>query len=196
MRGYAKLFVVGLIVAFAFTACSKQPTQEINDAKAAIDAANQEGAAVYAKDELAKVEAALTAAQDEITVQSKKFFKKYGNAKTMLLQVKTDAEAVKALVPARKEEAKANAITVQTEAKAALDEAKALLAKAPKGKGTKADIDAMNSDLKGLEESFPAIQTALDAQDFFGARDKAVAIKERAVSISDQVKAAIEKVKR
>ena len=194
MRGFAKLFVVGLIVAFAFTSCAKQPTQELNDAKASIEAAVKEGADIYAKDELANVNNALTAAQDEITTQSKKFFKKYGNAKQMLLQVKTDADAVTALVPARKEEAKNNAVTAQTEAKAALDEAKAFLDKAPKGKGTKADIEAMKADLKGLEESFPAVQAALDSQDYFGAKDKAVAIKEKAVSISDQVKAAIAKV--
>ena len=196
MRGFTKLFVVGLVVAFAFTSCAKQPTQEVNDAKAVIDAAVKDGAAIYAKDELAKVNGALTAAQDEITTQSKKFFKKYGNAKKMLLQVKTDAEAVKALIPARIEEAKNNAVTAQTEAKAALDEAKTLLDKAPKGKGTKADIEAMKADLKGLEESFPAVQTALDALDFFGAKDKAVAIKEKAAGISDQVKKAMEKVKR
>jgi len=194
MRSFTKLFVVGLIAVFAFISCAKQPTQVINDAKAAVEAAVKDGATIYAKDELAKVNSAVTAAMDEITAQSKKLFKKYGNAKQMLLQAKTDAEAVKALIPARKEEAKATAVTAQTEAKAALDEAKALLDKAPKGKGTKADIEAMKADLKGLEESFPAVQTALDSEDFFGAKDKAVAIKEKAVSISEQVKAAIAKV--
>ncbi len=52
----------------------------------------------------------------------------------------TDADSVAQLIPARKEEAKNNAINAQNEAKAAFDAAKALLDKAPKGKGTKADI--------------------------------------------------------
>ena len=45
----------------------------------------------------------------------------------MLAKVVTDADAVKALIPARIEEAKNAAVAAQTESKAAFDEAKALL---------------------------------------------------------------------
>ena len=64
------------------------------------------------------------------------------------------------------------------------------------GKGTKADIMAMKADLAGLETSFAEVQTAIDGADYFGASAKAATIKEKATVISDQVKAAIEKVKR
>jgi len=114
----------------------------------------------------------------------------------MLIKVQADADALKATIPAKKEEAKNAAIAAQGEAKTALDEAKALLEKAPKGKGTKADIEAFTADLKGLEDSFPEIQAAIDKGDFFGAKDKAVAIKDKATSISDQIKQAIEKVQK
>jgi ElaB/YqjD/DUF883 family membrane-anchored ribosome-binding protein len=195
MKNLMKLSVLGLLVVFLFTSCAKQPTQQINDAKAAINAVVTAGGETYAKDELKKLNDDFNAAMDEINAQSKKLFKKYGKAKEMLAKVKSDADAVVKLIPARKEEAKNNAINAQNEAKAAYEEAKALLDKAPKGKGTKADIEAMKADLAGLESQLNEVQASIDKEDYFGAKDKAVSIKEKANAISEQVKAAIEKVK-
>ncbi|MDI6849027.1 MAG: DUF4398 domain-containing protein [Candidatus Saccharicenans sp.] len=196
MKNLMKLSILGLLVVFLFSSCAKQPTQQIDEAKAAIDAVVQAGGNIYAKEELKKLNDDLQAAMDEVNTQSKKLFKKYGKAKEMLAKVKTDAEAVNALIPARKEEAKNAALTAQTEAKAALDEAKALLEKAPKGKGTKADIEAMKADLAGLETMLTEVQAAIDSEDYFGARDKALSIKDKAAAISEQINAAIAKVKR
>lgn len=196
MKHFTKFLVLGIFAISLFTSCAKQPTEQIEAVKTAIAAAQAEGADVYAPEELKKLNDSMQAAMDEISTQSKKFFKKYGPAKEMLAALLTEAEAVKAGIPAKKEAAKNAAIQAQTEAKALLDEAKALLDKAPKGKGTKADIEAMKSDLAGLETSFAEIQTAIDGQDFFGASGKAATIKEKAMAISDQVKAAMEKVKR
>lgn len=195
MKGLMKTLALALMVAIVFVSCAKQPTQELNNAQAAIDAVVAEKGDIYAGDELRKLNDDLQAVNDEIAAQSKKFFKKYGTAKDMLAKLVTDADAVKALIPARIEEAKNNALTVQNEAKVAVDEAKALLEKAPKGKGTKADIEAMKADLAAAETALAEIQAAIDAEDYFGARDKAVSIKDKAAAISEQVNAAIEKVK-
>jgi len=99
------------------------------------------------------------------------------------------------MIPGRIEEAKNAAVQAQTEAQAAIDEAKALLEKAPKGKGSKADIEAMKADLAGIEVSYAEVQAAIDAEDYFGAKDKAAVVKEKAAGISQQVQAAIDKVK-
>ena len=196
MKHFTKFLVLGIFAVSLFTSCAKQPTEQIEAVKAAIAAVEAEGGSVYAPEELKKLNDSMQAAMDEISTQSKKFFKKYGPAKEMLAAVQTEAEAVKAGIPAKKEAAKNAAIQAQTEAKAALDEAKALLDKAPKGKGTKADIEAMKADLSGLDMSFGEIQAAIDAQDYFGASGKAATIKEKAMAVSDQVKAAMEKVKK
>jgi len=196
MKKFSQFLVLGIFIVGLFSSCAKQPTQAIDAAKAAIEAATKEGASVYAADELKKLNDDLQAAMDEVNTQSKKFFKKFGTAKEMLAKVQTDADALKATIPAKIEAAKNAALQAQTEARAALDEAKALLDKAPMGKGTKADIMAMKADLAGLETSFAEIQAAIDGADYFGASAKAATIKEKATVISDQVKAAIEKVKR
>jgi hypothetical protein len=195
MKNFIKVIALSLMVAFVFTSCAKQPTQQMDAAKASVEAVATAKGDIYAKDELKKLNDDLTLANDEVAGQSKKFFKKYGKANEMLVKVVADADAVQALIPARIEEAKNAAVQAQTEAKAAIDEAKALLEKAPKGKGTKADIEAMKADLAGIEMSFVDVQTAIDGQDYFGAKDKAVVVKDKAVAICDQVKAAIEKVK-
>ena len=195
MKHFTKFLVLGIFTVSLFTSCAKQPTEQIDAVKAAIAAAQAEGADVYAPEDLKKLNDSMQAAMDEITTQSKKFFKKYGPAKEMLAKVQAEADAVKAAIPAKKEPAKNAAIQAQTDAKTALDEAKALLDKAPKGKGTKADIEAMKADLAGLEISFAEIQTAVDSQDYFGASGKAATIKEKAMAISEHVKAAMEKVK-
>jgi len=193
MKGLTKNLVLVLAIALVLVGC-KQPTQLISDTKAAIEDVTKAGADKYAGDELKKLNADLTAALDEVAAQDKKFFKKFGTAKEMLTKLKTDVDALKAALPAKIEAAKNAAIQLQGEAKTALDEAKALLAKAPTGKGTKKDIDALKGDLVGAETTFGDIQKALDAKDYIGAANTAKSVKEKAAAITEQVKAAIEKV--
>jgi uncharacterized coiled-coil DUF342 family protein len=195
MKNIVKGLSLALIVVLAFTSCAKQPTQLMDQAKAAVQSVIDAKGGIYAKEELTKLQGELQAALDAVTAQAKKFFKKYGPAKEMLNKVVTDAESVKALIPARIAEAKAAAETAMNEAKTAVEEAKALLEKAPKGKGTKADIEAMKADLAGLETAMGDVQTALNAEDYYGAKDKAEAIKQKAAAITEQINAAIAKIK-
>jgi len=195
MKNVMKLLVLVLVAAFALSACGTKPTKAIDDAKATIEALAKEGADKYAPEEFKKLNDTLTAALDEIKGQEGKLFKKFGKANELLAQVATDAEALKAALPAKIEAAKNAALALQTEAQTAVAEAATLLKKAPMGKGTKADIDALKADLKGLTEATPQIQTALDAQDYIGAADQAKAIKDKAMSIVEQINAAIAKVK-
>ena len=72
----------------------------------------------------------------------------------MLAAVQTQAEELKAALPAKIEAAKNVAIQLQGEAQTAIDDGEGLLKKAPTGKGTKKDIDALKADLTGAETSF------------------------------------------
>jgi hypothetical protein len=195
MKNLMKLTVLVLAAAFVFSACGSTPTKALDEAKATIEGLAKEGADKYAPEEFKKLNDSLTAALDEIKGQEGKLFKKFGKATELLAQVKTDAEALKAALPAKIEAAKSAAMALQTEAQTALKDAETLLKKAPMGKGTKADIEAFKADLKGLNDAIPQIQTALDAQDYVGAADQAKAIKDKAMSIVEQINAAIAKVK-
>ena len=194
MKGIKKHVVLVLAIAVALIAC-KQPTEQINNAKAAIESATKAGADKYAVDESKKLDADLKVAMDEVATQDKKFFKKFGPAKEMLAKIQTDADALKAALPAKVEAAKNLAVSLQGEARKGLDAAKALLDKAPKGKGTAKDLEALKGDLAGAETAFADIQKAIDVQDYIAAQDKAKSVSAAAAKVVEQVQAAIDKVK-
>ncbi len=196
MTKTAKILALAVSVVVIFSSCAKQPSDAIKAAEEAIRDLVAAKGDVYAADELKKLNDELQAAMDNVNAQSKKFFKKYGASKEVLDAIVADAEAAQALIPARIEEAKAAAETAMNEAKTAWDEAKALLEKAPRGKGTQADIAAMKADLAGLESALGDAMTSFDAEDYVGAREKAEAIKETATGISDQIEAALAKIRR
>ena len=193
MKRLIVYLLVGLGVLAFVAGCSKQPAQELSDAKAAIDATVADGAEKYANEDLKRLNDSLTAATDEISTQDKKFFKSYTKAKEMLAQLKADAETLKTEMPAKKEKAKNDALTVQTETTTAVAEAKALLAKAPRGKGSRADLEAMKADLAGLETSLAEVQTLISSEDYLAASEKAAAIKAKAAEVSEQINQAMEK---
>jgi hypothetical protein len=196
MGNLFKLVIVGILSAFLVTGCAKAPEQEITNAKAQIEAATTADAQTYAADELAKLNSDLNAALEEVKVQDEKWFGNFDKAKEMLAAIKTSSDNVTAVSAQRKEEAKQAAIAAQAEAVAAIEAAKALLAQAPKGKETKAEIEMLNADLTGAEESLAGIQTSIDQEKYAEAKDSANLIKEKAASVSSQVQAAIDKKKK
>jgi hypothetical protein len=188
MKSVLRYSILGLVLVLIFVVgCSKPPTEELNAAKSAVDAVAPE-ASKYAAEDVKKLNDDLQAAQNEISA------KNYKQAKEILVKVKADAETLKTTLPQRKEQAKNNAIAAQDVAKTAVADAKALLAKAPKGKGSKADIEAMKADIKGLEELLPEVQRLIDTENYAVATEKANAFKEKAAAVSDQINQALEKV--
>jgi dsDNA-specific endonuclease/ATPase MutS2 len=186
--------LASLALVASLTACAKAPTEEINATKAAVDAAVAEGAQQYTPEDYKVVADGLAAANAEIKIQEDKFFKNFDKAKQQLAKTKADAEALKGKVAERKEELKQAAIQTLAQAAAAVVEAKDLLAKAPKGKGSRADLEAMQTDLAGVEAMLPEVQPMIDGGDFIGANEKANAILARVTAIIDEVKAAQAKV--
>ncbi len=197
MSKVTRLFLGCLLIAVVFVAgCAKPPTEDINAANSAVESAKSAGAEKYLSDNAKKVSDELSAAMDEVKVQDGKFplFRKYDKAKELLASVKGSAEKLKTNTAAKKAELKKNAVAALEEAKGAITNAKAMLEKAPKGKESKSDIEAITGDVKGLEDSVPDVQKSIDGEDYDGAVSKAKSIKERADAVSSQVQQAIEKV--
>lgn len=187
----------GLLIMLFLVGCAKQPQENIDAAKKAVEEGKTAGTEKYVPAEAKKVNDNLAAALNEIKAQDDKFslFRNYDKAKEMLAQVKSEADKLKTDVAAKKEEAKKNAQAGQEAAASALKEAKALLAKAPAGKGSRADIEALKGDLKGVEDGLPELQQLIDKEDYLAAIDKAKAMKEKADGVANQVKEAMSKVK-
>jgi len=196
---YMKRLLISLTLIMAMlvvlTSCSKQPTQEMGDAKAAIDAVIADGGEKYANDEVKALNDELTAAMDEVKVQDGKFIKNYDKAKEMLAKVKSSADALYAELPARREKAKNDAIVALDAATSAVSNANMMLAKAPKGKGTKADIEAMRADVAGIEAALTEAQGMIDNGDYLDATDKANGAKIKADEVADMISQAMAKKK-
>ena len=197
MKSVLKFGLYGLLIMLFLVGCAKQPQESIDAAKKAVDEGKTAGSEKYVPAEAKKVNDSLAAALNEIKTQDDKFslFRNYDKSKEMLAQVKSEADKLKSDVAAKKEEAKKNALAGQEEAAASLKEAKALLAKAPMGKGSRADVEALKGDLKGIEDGLPELQQLIDKEDYLAANDKAKALKEKADGIANQVKEAMSKVK-
>lgn len=194
MKNVLKYVTMAVLSVAILAGCSKQPTEEVNAAKSVVDSVITEGAEKYAPEEAKKINDDLAAAMTEIKAQDGKFFKNYSKAQEMLIKVQADANNLKAGLAAKKEEAQNNAAAAFEAAKVSIDEAKVLLAKAPKGKGSQADIEAMKSDVKGLEESLAEVQASMDSEDYRAASEKSDGIKAKASEVSEQIKQAMEKV--
>jgi endonuclease I len=194
MRKITVTFMIfGMLAILLSGGCAKKPDQDISAAKSAVDALTAKGADKYAGEEMKMINDDLNTAMDEVKTQDSKVMKNYTKAKDMLAKVKADAETLKTKLPMKKEEAKNNALSSEEAAKTAVNEAKALLAKAPKGKGSRADIEALKADVKGLEESIAEVNSAIGNEDYSEAIEKANSIKEKSADVSSQIKQAMEK---
>ncbi len=189
-----KVLAVNLLVLFVLAGCGSQPAQEMQAAKSAVDAAVADGGEKYSAPEMKNVNSELNAAMEEVKAQDQKWFKNYDKAKELLAKAKTDADNVKAGLAAKKEQAKKEASDNLAIATEAVKNAKAALTKAPKGKGSAADLEAMKGDVQGLDAALAEVQPLIDSQDYAAARDKAASVKTKADEVSAAVSAAMEKV--
>jgi hypothetical protein len=186
---YASLLVLAMI---ALVACAKPPQQQIDAAKAALDAAKQAQADVYAPDSLKAAQDKAAALDAELAAQQSKFFKSYKVATQLTTELQQLADKAKADAVAGKEKAKADAEAAITAADASVTAAKEALSKAPRGKGSKADLAAMQGDVDAAAKSIEDAKADMTAEKYLDAKTKADGAKAQADKVSSDVQAAIE----
>lgn len=185
------VLLLALTLTAGVTACSKPPAEEIAAVKTAVDAVVAEGAEKYAPEEYKALQDAMTAAMEEVKVQEGKMFGgKYDKAKELLAQVQTSAATVKETAVAAREAMATEVVTVKEAAVAGVAGLQSLVAAAPVGKGSEADLEAIRADVAGLETSLQEIQPLIDAGDFAGAKEKADAIQAKVAEITAEIQTA------
>ncbi len=180
-----------------FSGCASAPTQEINATKAAITAAQSDDVRTYAPESLKDAEDTLAKATGEVQTQEAKygFSRDYKAASDMLKQAKDKAAKAQADAQANKAKTKADAEALISGLTKLLADAKSALATAPKGKDTKAELEALQNDLKSAEEAAAAASTAMTQEKFMDALGQANTAKAKADGIIEQVTAAKAKIK-
>ena len=152
--------LLGLVVA---TGCAKPPQEAIDAAKAAVESAKSAGAADYASDQLQRAQTALADLESELKVQEDKFFKSYTKANELAAAAKAAGEEAASAAATGKEAMKAEVVSMMDAAKTELAAVRDMLAKAPRGKGTQADLATLKADLDGVEAAFTEVQGMLDS---------------------------------
>jgi hypothetical protein len=180
-------------VALMSVACAKEPTDALNAANAALEAAKSAGASDYAPAALAAADTAQAALAAEIKAQAEKFSltRSYTKAAELAVAAKTAADEAAAAAVTGKEQMKAEATTLIAGVRGSIEAAGQALAKAPKGKGSAADLEAMTADVAGVQASLGEMDAAMAAGNYKDAKVKAEAAKATLDKVVADVTAAI-----
>lgn len=182
-----------LAFAFAFTGCAKPPDDLAAVAKTSVEKLMAaEGATYAAATELQAISAKIAAAEKDIAEQKEKFifFRNYDVAAVNLSEAAGQANSLALEMPKRKQAAKDAANAAYTEAAKAILDASTAIASAPKGKGTRADIEALAADLAGVKDMVADATGLISKEKFIEARSACESLKSRADSITAQVEVA------
>lgn len=194
MKNKLFLAIATVAVAALMASCAKVPQEALDAAKAALDSAKTVQTDVYFPAEFAALNDSLTVMLQNIETQKSKSAKDFKAIKVAAEGIALKATELTGNVEAKKAEVKAEAETMMAGAKTALDEAKALLLKAPKGKEGKAVVEEMKNELTVIETSLTDAQTLFDGgTNYVEVVDKVKAATESINGIVTELKAAMDK---
>ncbi len=175
--------------ALLFSACASAPKEEIASTRDAVKAAQTEDVQAYAPEQARDAEDTLNKALAEVQTQDNKFAlsRDYKGASDLLKQAKEKAAKAQEEAVAKKAKAKTDAEAAVAALTPLLEDAKKALATAPKGKDTRADLEAMQSDLKSAEEAAAEAAQSNVQGKYLDAIAKADSAKTKASAIVEQV---------
>lgn len=190
--------MLAAIVAVGFTSaaaagCAQVPQTEIDAAKASVDQANSAGAQDYAEESYRAVQDAQTALDAEVAAQADKFSltRSYTRTTELATALKTAADKAAADAVTGREAARNESMTLIADAKTSLEQAQQMLAKAPRGKGTAQDLEALKADLDGAATSITEAETAFATDNYREAKAKAEAARAAAANVTAAVEQAM-----
>jgi len=183
----AVVFVVFALL--AFVSCAKAPEQEIQKANSSMETARTAEAEEYAPDAFQVAMDTLSAANAAKTEADGKFalFRSYGKAKELFVRAEGLANEAATAAQTEKERVRAEVTELITQAQTVLDSANAALKKAPKGKGSKADIELIKNDLAAAQTGFDEGKADFDAGKYKAAKAKIEAAMQKAQAVTEEI---------
>jgi hypothetical protein len=174
--------------------CSQPPTEAASAATAAVQSAREAGGPDYAPESFGMAEQALTSLETELAAQKEKFvlLRSYESAQKLAAEAQAAGEKAQTDAIAGKEAARVEAAQLLESVQVSLEEVKGLLEKAPRGKGTRAEIEAMQADVAAVEAGLPDIESALVDGSYLDARAKAQAAQEALDRVRSEIEGAMQ----
>lgn len=190
-----------LLSAFAavslLAGCAEVPQQEVDAAKADIEAARTAEAETYATAEFQAASDSLNAANAEIETQNGKFvlFRNYDRASVLLKSSSDGAKQAATMAVENKQKVMAEVAQLKTDTQTALTSANELLAKAPKGKESREALEAIKNDLMSVEAGITEADGMSTNNQWLPARDRLKAGLDKTNQIIQELNDAIAKKK-
>ncbi len=190
------LAAIGCLVLAA--GCGEAPVEHIAGAQDALSRAKTSEAEAYAGDAYNMAADTLRAALAAKEEADSKFKLVRSYKETERLVARAEALANEAAREAHmeKEKVRGEVTGLLTGARALLDSAAVAIRTAPMGKGSKAEIELMKSDLAAANAAVTEAQADFEAERFVQAKAKLVAAMDRARGICDEIAAAAKKMKK
>jgi hypothetical protein len=184
------------VVCLAFiVGCGEAPVEEISGAQDAIERAKAVEAETYAADAYKMaadtLRAALAAKQE---ADSKfKLLRSYSETERLVTRAEVLANEAASSAHAEKERMRLEITRLMSSAQAVIDSAQAAIQTAPKGKGSKAEIELMKSDLAAAGAALAEAQADFETEKFAPAKARLQAAIDKARRISEEIAAAAAK---
>lgn len=194
LKRLALIFAAVALLA-AMVGCSKPPEAEMQRASSSMAAAQAAEAETYVMDSFRGATDTLNAATALKQEQDSKFalFRSYGKSKDMFVKAAEMFDNVATEAAVEKEKVHQQVVQMLTDAKAVMDSANAALAKAPRGKGSRADLELIKADLTNVQASVADAEADITAGKYMVAKGKIESLVSKAHSIMDEIAAAAAK---
>jgi hypothetical protein len=181
--------VLAVFVLMVVVGCSKPPEQEMSAATQALDAAKMAEAQDYALESYRVAQDTLNSAMALKREADGKFvlFRSYGKSKEMFVRAQGLANEAATKAAAEKERVRIEVTDMMTQAKALLDSADAALKKAPRGKGSKADIELIKTDLAAAVMQYDEAMADFNNGKYKAAKAKLEAMMAKANSVIAEI---------
>lgn len=185
-----KFLSVGLLMCVALFAvsCAQPPTEEMNAAQSAVDAAKAAEADVYAAGTFQSAGSALSDARAKVDTED------YEGAKADAIRAKDLADRSVSEAQASKQRTRDEAQALVNRLSGGLSDARAALEAAPAGKGADDDLDQLRADLGQAESSVGSARSDLSSGKFKSALASAKAAEAKMSGIQSSVETAKAKI--
>ncbi len=183
------LIVAAVALLAVIIGCSKPPEAEMQRAQTALDAARAAEAETYVPDSYNAAMESFNAAESAKREQDSKFalFRSYGKAKEMYAGAEEMLNNVTSEAVSKKDEVRQEVEATLTSAKAVVDSADAALAKAPRGKGSRADIELIKNDFVAVQAGYTDAENDMNNGQYMSAKTKVETVVENAHRIMDEI---------
>ena len=180
-------FLTMILVMFTFIGCDDVPQQEIDDAKASLDAAKKAEADQYVPDKYNAAKQSLDRAMAVVQEEESAMFGNFDEARTLLSTAKTAADEAAAAAPGKKEEVKQAVESALAGIPAEVEATKKMWKTAPRGKGTREALQLIKAEIERTEAMQSEVQAALNGGDYLGAQQKAQQIIAKLKSLQGEL---------